>query len=122
MKKLLAQLLKNNYTKRDVLDQLRLITPDIKAKTQDHPEEKGSLGGKNLITPDTIDKLPVATITLAIPLTPKEVQSLGQWFRRHLHPQTLLKVTKDPQIIGGCRIIWKGFEGDFSLRKKFRND
>jgi len=128
MKKLLAQLLQNNYTKKDILDQLRLITTDIKADSHRPPEGKAFPDLPHLITSDTtaigslvaaVEKLPLATITLAISLPKEEIPQLGQWFRREVDPQVLLEIKKDPQIIGGCQIIWQGFEGDFSLRRKF---
>ena len=59
-------------------------------------------------------------ITLAITLPKEETRRLEQWFRRNVDPQILLDIRKDPNIIGGCRIIWRGFEGDFSLRRKFQ--
>ncbi len=65
-------------------------------------------------------KKQVVIITLATTLPKEEIRRLGQWFRHNIHPQILLDVHKDPKIIGGCQIIWRGFEGDFSLRKKFQ--
>ncbi len=61
-----------------------------------------------------------AVITLAVSLPKEEIQRLRQWFRQNVHPQALLEIRQDKKIIGGCQIIWQGFEGDFSLRKKFR--
>ncbi len=62
-----------------------------------------------------------AVVTLAVSLPKEEIQRLGQWFRRNVHPKVLLDFRQDPKIIGGCRIIWQGFEGDFSLQKKLKN-
>ncbi len=59
-------------------------------------------------------------ITLAITLPKEEVQRLEQWFRQNVDPQAVLDIRCDQKIIGGCQIIWRGFEGDFSLRKKLR--
>lgn len=114
MKKLLTKLLKETYTKKALVEQLQLITTDTKANKQ-------FSNGKTLITPDIIDKLPMATVTLAVSLPKEEVARLGRWFRRNIDPQVLLDLRQDPKIIGGCQIIWQGFEGDFSLRKKFKN-
>lgn len=65
---------------------------------------------------------PVVIITLATTLPKEEIRRLGQWFRRNVDPQILLDIRQNPDIIGGCQLIWRGFEGDFSLRKKFHHD
>jgi len=90
-----------------------MITADTKAKNSKPLEGKLSSDGKSTITPDI-------TITLAVSLPEKEVRRLGRWFRQNIDPQILLDLRRDPKIIGGCQLIWQGFEGDFSLRSKFR--
>jgi len=60
-------------------------------------------------------------ITLAVSLPKEEVRRLKQWFRQNVDPQARLEIRQDKEMIGGCRIIWQGVEGDFSLRKKFKN-
>jgi len=102
------------------VEQIRSITPGIKAKISSSPEGKAKTNGSDLITPDIIEKLPVVILTLAIFPTKDETQQLERWFRRNVDPQILLDIRQDPKIIGGCRIIWQGFEDDFSLRSKFR--
>lgn len=97
-----------------------MITTDIKAKNSLSRESKVKIDGSDLITPDIIEKLPVVTLTLAIFPTKDETQQLERWFRRNVDPQILLNIRQDPNIIAGCRVIWQGFEGDFSLRKKFQ--
>jgi len=119
MEKILAPLLKNNYTKKDLVRQLRLITTDIKKRKYKSLVDKTSPDQSDLITPDIIENLPLVTITLATVLPKEEIPRLGQWFRRHVNREVLLEIRRDPQIIGGCQIIWQGEEGDFSLRKKF---
>lgn len=98
----------------------KLITTDIKAKSSRSPKKKAFPSGSDLITPGIIEKLPLVFITLAVSLPKEEIKRLGQWFRRNVHPQVLLDIRQDPKIIGGCQIIWQGFEGDFSLRRKFQ--
>jgi len=61
-----------------------------------------------------------AVITLAVTLPKEEIQRLGRWFRQNVDPRIVLEVRLDPNIVGGCQIIWQGFEGDFSLRKRLR--
>lgn len=90
-----------------------MITADTKARNPDQPETKAVSDGRILITPDII-------VTLAITLPKEEIQHLKQWFRQNVDPQTILKLRQEAELIGGCRIIWQGVEGDFSLRKKFR--
>jgi hypothetical protein len=117
MEKQLAQLLKDNF-----------ITADIKAKIRQLPRKKTYPDVSGTITPGNkevesiskkIESLPVIIITLATALPKEEIKRLGRWFRRNVHPQVLLDIHQDDKIIGGCRIIWRGREGDFSLRKKF---
>ncbi len=119
MEKQLTQLLKNNYTPEDVRRQIRLTTADITTRNQNLSESNSSPSESSQTTPDIIEKLPKVIITLAILLTKEEVRRLGQWFRRNVDPQILLEIRQDHKIIGGCQIIWQGFEGDFSLRRKF---
>ena len=63
-----------------------------------------------------------AVITLAVTLPKKEIQRLGRWFRENVNPRVVLEVRLDPNLVGGCQIIWQGFEGDFSLRKKLKHN
>ncbi len=63
-----------------------------------------------------------AVITLAVTLPKKEIQRLKQWFRQNVDPQILLDLRQNAEIVGGCQIIWQGFEGDFSLRKKLKHN
>lgn len=120
MNKQLDELLKNNYTKKDLTDQLRLITTDIKANNHRPLGGKPSSNEKNLITPDVISQLPTAVVTLAVSLPKEEVSRLGQWFRQNIGPKILLDLRQDKKIVGGCQVIWQGLEGDFSLRKKLQ--
>ncbi len=105
MKDQLNQLLKNTYTKEGITSQLRRLIPH----TEDLKEIESAVEG-----------LPVVIITLANTLTKEDIRQLGQWFRRNVNPQVLLDIHQDPKIVGGCQIIWRGFEGDFSLRRKFQ--
>jgi F0F1-type ATP synthase delta subunit len=128
MEKILAPLLKENYTPKDLVREIRLITTDIKKKKQKSLLDKTIKNQPDLITSDkttldwweaAVEKLPRAIITLAIALPKTEINRLGQWFRRNVNSEILLEIRQDPQIIGGCQIIWQGREGDFSLRRKF---
>lgn len=120
MKKLLTQRLRDIYTKQDLVDQLRLITTGTKAVNLQSSEGKPSPNGETLITPDIIEKLSVVIIILAVSLSKEEIRRLGRWFRQNVDPQILLEIRRDKKIVGGCRLIWRGFEGDFSLQKKFK--
>lgn len=120
MKKLLNHLLKDTYTKKDLAEQLRLITTDAKATNFRSSEGKPYLDEETLITPDIIEKLPLVIITLAVSLTKEEIRRLGQWFRQNIDPQILLDLRRDAKILGGCQLIWQGMEGDFSLKRKFQ--
>lgn len=97
-----------------------LITTATKAKSSSASEAKVSSNKKKVITPDITRKLPMVVITLATVLPKEEVEHLEQWFHRNVHPRVLLDIHIDPKLIGGCRFIWQGLEGDFSLRKRFR--
>lgn len=107
MKNRLTSLLTNTYTQPDLAEKLRHLT----TKTEGLEEIKRD-----------IEKLPLVTITLAVAPPKKEINRLGQWFRRNVHPRAILDIHQNPQIIGGCRIIWRGREGDFSLRRKLQKN
>lgn len=97
-----------------------MITADTKVKKTNLPETKAISNGHTPITPDIEAKSPLAIITLAIALPKGEVKRLGRWFHQNVDPQALLEVHQDKEMVGGCRIIWRGAEGDFSLRRKFQ--
>lgn len=138
MNQLLASLLKTTYLARNLQRQLThlktealkhpaLITPDIIAKGRRHLPIKRSKEAKGLITPEITEikaaqreaeRLPVVFITLAIHLTKEEETHLGQWFRREVAPNLLLDIKSEPEILGGCKLIWQGREEDLSLRTK----
>lgn len=59
-------------------------------------------------------------VTLATTLPKEEVRRLGRWFRQNVDPQAVLELRYEAGLIGGCRIIFRGVEGDFSLRRKFQ--
>jgi len=61
-----------------------------------------------------------AVITLAVSMPKEEIKRLRRWFRQNVNPRATLEVRQDSKLVGGCQIIWQGFEGDFSLRRRLQ--
>lgn len=47
-----------------------------------------------------------------------ELLLIGAWFRKEISPQALLEVHVDPQVAGGCAVVWKDQYHEFSFRTK----
>lgn len=61
-------------------------------------------------------KMPL--IRLFLPFNPPvyEVPKLGIWFRENIAEDILVDIKLDPNLIGGCALVWKDVYHDFSLR------
>jgi len=99
-----------------------LITPGNRANLSKSPEVKTTPGAEKVITPDIKGKSPTLIITLAISLPKERVRKLTDWLRQNVNPRISLEIRKDPQIIGGCRLVFRGREADFSLRKELQKE
>ena len=63
-----------------------------------------------------LSKLPTVTIYLPIFLPIYEVPKLGDWVRKNVQTGTIIDLKADPDLIGGCALVWKGTYKDYSLR------
>jgi len=73
---------------------------------------KGILG-------DVKKHAPVIHVGLARESTNAELMPIVDWMRSNLHPNTLLHVGLQPDIIGGCTIRTPNRYYDFSLKRHF---
>lgn len=62
---------------------------------------------------------PVIHLGLASESTNAELKPIIDWMRSNLHPNTLLHVGLQPDIIGGCTIRTPNRYYDFSLKRHF---
>src|SRR3989338_2332956 len=65
---------------------------------------------------DKVGGLPVVTVYLPIFLPIYEIPKLGDWIRKNVQAGALVDLKADPQLIGGCALVWKGTYKDYSLR------
>jgi F0F1-type ATP synthase delta subunit len=71
------------------------------------------------ILSDIKQHAPVIHMGLAREITNAELIPIIDWMRSNLHPDTLLNVGLQPDIIGGCTIRTPNRYYDFSLKKHF---
>ncbi len=69
------------------------------------------LGLENLI-----ENAPVVHMSFASEPSPKSVEPILDWFRRQVHPQTLLQVGLAPSIAAGCVLRTPNKFFDLSIR------
>jgi F0F1-type ATP synthase delta subunit len=64
---------------------------------------------------------PVIYLGFAQEVMSDELESIIRWMRSELHPNILVHVGLQPEIIGGCTIRTVNHYYDFSLRQYFNN-
>lgn len=64
--------------------------------------------------------LPTTTVYVPVKFPQKELQGMGEWFRREVQPNMMLEVKVDAGTVGGCAIVWGSVYHDFSLRYAIR--
>lgn len=71
---------------------------------------------------DESNKLPRIALETALDLSddPSEQGKLAHWFRQNIHPQILLQLKTDRQIIGGVKLVHGSNYADYSLRTKLK--
>ena len=57
-------------------------------------------------------------IYIAFEISEAEINALGVWIKKNIHPQRIFEIKIDPNVIGGCAFSWKGLYKDYSLRSK----
>lgn len=65
------------------------------------------------------------TIYFAIPLPDEELAQVGRWLRSNIDKNLLFDAKINPELIGGCALVYKGIYKDYSLKNKInlnRND
>lgn len=63
-----------------------------------------------------LDALPTTTIYVPVKFPQKELQDMGEWFRREIQPNMMLEVKVDVSTVGGCAIVWGSVYHDISFR------
>jgi F0F1-type ATP synthase delta subunit len=69
---------------------------------------------------DSLAKIAVVTLTLAIPPTPSLLAHLLEWLQKELKQKLFLEIQVQPEIMGGMIIAQNGRIKEYSLRKLFR--
>lgn len=68
---------------------------------------------------ETISKLPVLDMIIAIEPNEKTLQTIADWYTMTTKKQILLNITTDPLLIAGAKINFKGRYLDASLKPTF---
>jgi F0F1-type ATP synthase delta subunit len=69
-----------------------------------------------------VDEGKIITLYIPFNIPEDELAKLGGWFKSNLGNTTLLDISYDPNIIGGCAISYKGVYKDYSLREKINQN
>lgn len=67
------------------------------------------------------DKAPVVHLTFATDADPEVLQQLVTYFRTEIHPQTLLSIGLQPNLVGGVYVRTPNHVHDFSVRALLKN-
>jgi len=65
-------------------------------------------------------ELPVINLETPVLLTRDHLARIGKWIRTHVDERAVIGIRLDPSTIGGCRIIWKGKQIEYTLRRYIR--
>lgn len=63
------------------------------------------------------DHAPIIHMTFAVEADPEFLSQLVDWLRQNVHPQTLVSVGLQPNLVGGVYVRTPNHVHDFSLRK-----
>ena len=64
------------------------------------------------------DKAPVVHLTFATAVDRESLQKIADWLRSQVHPQVILSIGLQPNLVGGVYIRTENQVHDFSLRSK----
>jgi hypothetical protein len=60
----------------------------------------------------------IITLYIAFDIPETELKNIGSWCKNSYGELTLLEISFDPNLIGGCALSYNGVYKDFSLRQK----
>lgn len=66
------------------------------------------------------EKKNIPTLIMYLTFEPSEaqIQELGSYARGNFFPNIIIETKLNPELIGGCVLIWKGVLQDYSIREK----
>jgi G3E family GTPase len=94
-------------------DVIELNKVDI-TKTQQRMQLKSRLGY-------TKDRAPTMHFTFAVQADPESLQQLAEYVRREIHPQALISVGLQPELVGGVYLRTPNHVHDFSLKQRLHD-
>lgn len=65
-------------------------------------------------------ELPVINLQTPVLLTTDHLGRIGKWIRAHVDDRAVIGIRLDPSTVGGCRIIWKGRQAEYTLHRYMR--
>ncbi len=67
---------------------------------------------------DAVSRLPVLTLTVAVPFESAQVDAVGAWARRSVDPKLLVECNTDPALGAGCQVVWRNHLHDYSFAER----
>lgn len=58
------------------------------------------------------------TVYFALALPDEELAQVGKWLRSNINKNLLFDAKINPELIGGCALVYKGIYKDYSLKNK----
>ena len=71
---------------------------------------------------EAIEHFPALTLVTSVELRAQELDRIGAWARKEVHPKVILRIEVDPSVSVGCRLVWNDTLHDFSLAHHFRKN
>ncbi len=65
-----------------------------------------------------IEVLKSITIYLPFEIYDRDIQSLGQWFKKNVGQEAIFEFAYAPDLIGGCSLSYKGIVKDYSIKTR----
>jgi hypothetical protein len=62
-------------------------------------------------------KLPLLQLTFGVEPSRQFIWEVSEWVRKHMVPDGVLQIQIDNKILGGVKVIYKGWLWDYSLEK-----
>ena len=66
----------------------------------------------------------IETLDLSVAITPSDkfIDAVFEWVRKNLGDKVVVNFKKNPSIVGGAIVSYKGQYGDFSISKKLKKE
>jgi hypothetical protein len=63
-------------------------------------------------------------LVMYLPIDPNksQIDQIGAFLRKNYGDKFILDMKYDPQLIGGCALVWNGIYKDYSLRASIQNN